>query len=55
MKLRYFTALMTSLVGGLCSCTTAGYLGDLLMVCDMAYNDEVVIQGRIPGTLNLWK
>ena len=50
VKLRYFTSLMTSLMDGLCSCRTAGYLGDTLMVCDKAYHDEVVIQGRIVGT-----
>ena len=41
---------MGSIIDALCSCTTMGYLGDMLMICDGAYPDEVVIQGRIVGT-----
>ena len=34
----------------LCSCTTTGYLGNVLLVCDKMNPNEFIVQGRAVGT-----
>ena len=49
-KAEHFEELFTELIDSLCSCTTTGYVGNMMMTCDDTYTDEVVIQGRIVST-----